>query len=172
MKGKIIGVDICNTIADVMGELNKRFGNSPTPNVYFHPGLSGIPTFFEDNLDVFLDAKVIESSNIVLRELAKANKIVYITARPEKAYFVTKLWLKRNGFPKGEIYFTKEKPKIANMLKVDVVFEDAPHEIDNYLQYSKDIEVMVKRQPYNLEFDNLFDWNDTKLAKLAVEAHR
>ena len=158
LKNKIIAVDICNTLADVISELNARLGVSPTPDVYFHPGIKD-RDYFKKNLDVFLDAKVLGNSNVVISELAKYNKIVYITARPKESELVTRIWLKKNGFPKGELHFTNDKPSIASKLGVDMAFEDAPHEIDNY-RNNTNVEVLVKKQPYNLGYENLFDWCD------------
>lgn len=158
IRNRVIAVDICNTLADVVAELNARLGVSPTPDVYFHPGIKD-RDYFKNNLDVFLDAKVLGISNLVISELAKYNKIVYITARPKESELVTRIWLKRNGFPKGELYFSNDKPGIASKLGVDMAFEDAPHEIDNYRNNTK-VEVLVKKQPYNLGYENLFEWEN------------
>lgn len=165
MRNKTIAVDICNTLADIVGEIEIRLGKSPTPNNYFHPALKGKDDFFIKNLDIFLDAKVLGNSNEVISELAKYNKIVYITARPEVSKLVTKIWLRNNGYPTGPIYFTNNKPKIAKKLGVDIAFEDAPHEIEKYHTFSKGIEVMVKRQSYNMGYRNLFEWEDISLEK-------
>lgn len=167
MRNKIIAVDICNTLADVISEIEERLGKSPTPNLYFHPALKGNEDFFTSNLDVFLDAKVLGNSNEVINELAKYNEIVYITARPRIAELVTKIWLRDNYFPIRPIYFTNNKPKIANKLGVNIALEDAPHEIEKYRIFSKSVEVMVKKQPYNKNFENLFEWEDIFFAKQA-----
>ena len=118
LTNNIIAVDICNTIADVISVINARLGHNPNPAEYFHPALWDKPYYFEENLDIFLEAKHIGSSIEILNELSIYNEIIYITARPEIAEFVTKLWLKENNYPKGKVYFSKNKAKLASKLGV------------------------------------------------------
>lgn len=156
---KIIAIDICNTLADIITEIEVRLGHNPNPTEYFHPGINKYPRFFEDNLDVFLNAKAIGDSALQLRELSKNNTIVYLTARPQIAEFVTRLWLKNNGYPIAPIYFTNNKVRVASKLGVNLAIEDAPFELDRYME--ADIEVLVKQQSYNLMYSNRFDWNSS-----------
>lgn len=161
-KTKVIAVDICNTLADVVKEIDARLGRNPNPAKYFHPGLWDKPSYFEENLDVFLDAEPIGDSVKKLNELSIYNEIVYITARPKISEFVTRLWLKRHGYPKGKIYFTINKVDIASKLGVDIAIDDAPFEIERYIKAG--IKVYVKKQPYNAGYDNRFDWDDVKVS--------
>lgn len=156
LTNKVIAVDICNTIADVNRELTVRLGFNPNPTVYFHPALKNKPNYFEDNLDIFLKAKPIGVSAQVLRELSKHNKIVYITARPKVAEEVTKLWLAKKGYPISDIYFTNNKVEIASKLGVDLAIDDAPYEIERYIEAG--IDVLVKKQDYNFRYENRFEW--------------
>ena len=155
---KTIAVDVCNTIADIIGELEVRLGHNPNPSQYFHPGLLDKPSFFENNLDIFLNAKPIGNSAEVLRKLSMHNNIVYITARPKIAEFVTRVWLKKNGYPLGKIYFSNNKVEVASILGVDIAIDDAPFELDRYTNAGFD--VLVKKQSYNSGFSDRFDWED------------
>lgn len=163
LKNSTIAVDICNTIADVISELDARLGHNPNPARYFHPGLWDKPYYFEENLDIFLDAKPIGNSVEILSELSVYNEIVYITARPEIAEFVTKLWLKENNYPKGKLYFSKNKAKLASKLGVDIAIEDAPFEIERYIKAG--IKVFVKEQAYNVGYENRFEWEYKKIRR-------
>lgn len=153
---RVIAVDICNTLADVNLELEKRLGKTPTPEVYFHPALLDKKYFIEQNLDIFVEAKPIYQSIEKLNKIAKVNKIVYITARPKVAEEATVEWLKRNGYPKGEIFFSKNKTGIASTMGVDLAIDDAPFEIESYIKAG--IDVLVKEQPYNKKYSNRFSW--------------
>lgn len=157
---KTIAIDLCNTIADVKAEIELRLGHNPNPTNYFHPALMDKPSFFKDNLDVFLNANPIGNSVQKLNEWAKFNTVVYITARPVEAKFVTKIWLKKNGYPEAPIYFTTNKAKVASMLGVNVAIEDSPYEIEGYMKAG--FQVLVKAQEYNINFPNRFDWAEFK----------
>lgn len=168
LRGRTIAIDICNTLADVVAEIESRLGKNPISGEYIHPGISKYPLFFEENLDVFLNAKVIGNSVDVIKELAKHNTIYYVTARPKVAELVTKIWLRKNDYPEAKIYFTNNKPKIAKALGVNLAIEDAPFEINRYIESG--IEVMVKSQPYNINrFKNCFEWEDISF-QLKAEA--
>ena len=160
IKNKTIAVDICNTIADIISELDLRLGHNSNPNQYFHPGLIERPRFFEENLDVFLRAKPIGNSAEILRELSIHNNIMYITARPKIAEFVTRSWLQKHGYPLKKIYFTNNKVEVASKLGVDLAIEDAPFELERYIKAGFD--VLVKKQSYNMSFSNRFDWENIK----------
>lgn len=158
LRDEIIAIDICNTIANISEELNIRLGRNPDPNVYFHPGLVDKPNFFEDNLDIFLNAKPIGNSVEVLKQLSIHNHIMYITARPKIAEFVTRVWLKKNGYPLSKIYFTNDKVEIASNLGITLAIDDAPFEIERYINAG--FKVLVKKQSYNSDFNNRFEWDD------------
>lgn len=159
LKGKTIAIDICNTLADIVAEIESMLGKNPISSEYMHPGISKYPLFFEENLDVFINAKVIGNSVDVVNDLAKYNTIYYVTARPKVSELVTKIWLKENGYPKAKVIFTKDKPKVARQLGINLAIDDAPYEVTRYIQ--SNIEVMVKSQPYNINrFKNCFEWED------------
>ncbi len=154
--GVVLAVDICNTIADINSLIVERFGPNPDPSSYFHPALKEKPNYFEDNLGLFLEAKPIKGSVVALSHLAKHNTLVYLTARPKIADFVTRLWLKQHGYPPGDVIFTDNKAEVARRLGVVLAFDDAPFEIERYV--NSGIEVLVKKQDYNIGYPNRFDW--------------
>lgn len=154
MSRKIIAVDICNTLADINSEIQKVYGASPVPSVYHHPKVN--PEFFRNNLWIFEKANPFTGAAEQLTEISKTYKIIYITARPKAAQEVTIEWLQKNNFPKGIVFFTTKKAILAKSLGVMAAIEDAPNEIEGYI--SKGIPVIVKKQPYNTAYRNLFDW--------------
>ncbi len=155
---KIIAVDICNTLADVEKELKVRLGRKPDLTQYFHPGLAGKPNYFKEHLDIFLNARPLDDSVKVLRELSNKNVIVYITARPKVAEFVTRLWLRKNNYPSGKLFFSKNKSTLAKQLNVDIAIDDAPSEIDSYIKNG--FVTLTVKQPYNIGLPNRFNWTD------------
>ena len=158
MFNKLIAVDLCNTIADIDKEIDIRVGPKSNPNEYLHSGLKDKSYYFEQNLDIFLDAEPIAGSIEALNYLSRENRIIYVTARPKISEFITRLWLKKHKYPVGHIFFTKEKAALGISLGVDLAIEDAPFEIEKYT--SSGIEVMVKKQPYNTMFPSRFDWGE------------
>lgn len=164
---KRIAVDICNTLADVNRELEKRFGPVPDPNMYFHPSVKDIPNFFSDNLDVFLNAEPIKNSIYELNILARFNHVVYITARPKTAYFVTKRWLQVNGYPLCPIIFTRDKVKAAKKFGIEIAIDDSPYDIEEYLKSG--IKVYIKKQSYNKAYPNRFEWGDNTFLKAGIK---
>lgn len=159
---RTLAVDICNTLADVNGELQKVFGANPNPSSYLHPGVNA--EFFKNNTWIFKKAKPYKGAAYILNQLSKIFEIVYVTARPIEARMITLEWLNKHGFPKREVFFTKNKPEIAKCLGVTVAIEDAPHEIDRYRIAG--IPVLVKRQPYNLNYHNVFEWTNLRASLL------
>ncbi len=154
MPQTLLAVDICNTLADVNTELKKVFGANPNPSIYFIPGVT--KEFIRNNTWIFKKATPYKGAAYILNLLSRKFEIVYITARPIEARYITLEWLERNGFPQREVIFTNRKPEVAKALRVTAAIEDAPHEIDGYMEAG--IPVFVKRQPYNLNYQNVFDW--------------
>lgn len=154
----VYGIDICNTIADVNGVLEKVLGPNPIPSNYRHP--KATEEFWLNNLWVYAAALPIKHAAEQLRLLSRNNKLVYITARPVQAADITVKWLKEHGFPQSEVIFTDNKVAVAKNLGVQQVIDDAPHEIEAYLRAGFDVK--VKSQPYNQMYAqmyaNLFNW--------------
>lgn len=152
---KRIGVDICNTIANV-NECIRQALNLPDA-CFKEYGLSryGVDEkWFTKHLEVFAEAEPMPGAAEALDILASGGaEIYYLTARPEKARWITVEWLKRWGFPDARLIMTQEKDKTARKLELDLVVEDAPPEIEKLKKAG--IDVVVYRQPYN---KGIFTW--------------
>lgn len=155
----LLAVDICNTLADVNTELTKVFGANPNPSNYFHPCVT--TEFFKHNTWIFKKAQPFKGAANMLNLLTTEFELVYLTARPKEADKITHSWLQEYKFPKREIIYTQNKAEVAKALNVSAAIEDSPFEIEVYRNIG--IPVYVKRQPYNLCYQNLFDWTDKKL---------
>lgn len=151
----IAAVDICNTLADILSEVQKYIGPWPFDE-YQHPSLTD--DFFKAHPDVFLNAKPYDGAVCGMWHLKEYFDIVYLSARPKWALGLTELWLDAYGFPTGKVILTREKAKIAQRMFVSVAIEDAPFEIDSYLKTG--IPVIVKAQNYNKKYSPRFEWQD------------
>lgn len=152
-------VDICNTLADVNGELEKLLGENTDPSSYFHQGVT--KTTFIDNPQLFSEASVIKGSVEGVNKLSDKYEIVYLTARPGWAEKITKDWLKKNGFPKGKIIFSRDKASIAKELKASVAIDDAPFELNALSEVVPT--VLIHKQSYNLnlcKIGKIFSWQE------------
>lgn len=77
--------------------------------------LAGTPEF-NARENVMKDVPT-EGSVELVSELARKYKIIYIGARDSKYTDITKEWLERNGFPKGEVYLGKNNKERMNIVK-------------------------------------------------------
>lgn len=144
-----VAIDICNTIVDINGFLERR-GFHRNPGAYFFNGLPA--DYFKKNLDVFLKAKPIDGAVEALhRFVDKGNEIVYLTARPEEAHEVTlENLFEINGFPKGEVVHSMDKAEDFKRLGCTYAIDDAPHEIENYVLAG--CSVVVFNKDYNKQY--------------------
>ncbi|MCL6639613.1 MAG: hypothetical protein K6T80_08065 [Firmicutes bacterium] len=144
-----VGIDICNTIANVNLELLRYFRISfdkyPSPEI--PEGFFGTSR----SLDIFMKAEPFPGSQKALTILVESGYIIeYITNRPLLAEFVTKRWLALHWFPPGRVIFTKtpeDKVNCAIQRSYTAFFEDDPRTIELLLR--KGIEVFVKDWEYN-----------------------
>jgi len=143
-------VDLCNTIADINGQIERRFKvKAETYPVY------GIPrNFFSSSrgLAMFQKAAPYFYAAEVLRNIARDGcEIIYVTTRPQKAACVTEKWLKKHGFPYGEIIFTSRERKADYIIKTGIsyVFEDDPLILSTLVRQSGIRRLFVKQWPYN-----------------------
>lgn len=153
-----IGVDVCNTIADVNECIRQALNLPDACFKEYGLGKYGIDEgWFLSHLEVFAEAKPLPGAVEALDILVSGGvEIYYVTARPEKARGITVEWLKRWGFPEARLIMTREKDKAARGLSLDLVVEDAPPEIEK-LKKAR-VNTKVYRQPYNDGlFDGLFD---------------
>jgi len=161
MRGKrVVAVDICNTIADVLPLIEKILGPSPDGwKTYTHPDC--YPGFFEEHLEVFEKAAPFLGSIEGVWWLAERFEIIYITSRPASARVVTERWLSAWQFPEADIVFTRDKAKAVERLDLAAAFEDAPEQVRSL---SRKLPVFVHKRPYNTDMDMqsafLFEWTD------------
>lgn len=143
-----IAVDICNSLADINGQLEKKFSgycNStypfPIPAEYFtSPG----------GMRVFWDADPFPETARLLNNLAELfGNVIYVTTRPKVAKFITKRWLMKHGYPNGEIVFCywKEKTEVYDSLAPHLIIEDDPRVIETAIGLNTSI--IVPQWPYN-----------------------
>lgn len=173
MSETLIGVDLCNTIADINGEIEQHF----KVRAETYP-VCGIPRYFFSSpagLTMFRNAVPFSCAANVLWNIARAGcKIIYVTTRPGVAGFVTEQWLKVNNFPGGRLVFVARGEKAAFAIKAGIsyFFEDDPLEL-NMLIKTGVRHVFIKDWPYNrglvdkraIRFQNwreLMDWPFTK----------
>jgi len=126
-----IGVDLCNTVANVNAMLAIRFtGLSLTS--YPSPGIpEGFFTTLE-GLEVLKKAPPFSYAAGTLRFLASAgHEVIYLTSRSFPAANLTREWLSVNGFPRGMLMFLPRgyKAMFARHYWIDWFFEDDPLEV-------------------------------------------
>jgi len=153
MEKSSIAVDICNTLADINSQLESVTCVSREPGIYTHPYAS--TDFFIQNPQVYENAQVLNDAVFGLNLFANKYNIVYLTARKKESEIVTYRWLKKNGFPKGNIVFSTDK--VADFKALNCVFalEDAPHELNAYQQAG--LLSFAKAWDYNTFYANRFD---------------
>lgn len=151
----MIAVDICNTLADVNAVLEKYYGKMPE-GIYHHPAVDH--DFFRNNPDIFREALPLPGAVQALTQLAKKEKILYLTARPLEAEEATRWFLDHYRFPYAEIIFSTNKTDIACRHKIKRAIDDSPSEIVKYK--SAGISVAVYRQHYNRQFSGRFRWGE------------
>lgn len=149
----LFAIDICNTIADVLSQIELALGPTPYPTQYFHPRI--YEGFFDENQWVFSNAPVFNGAVESINFLSTLGKIIYLTARPRWSNQITRTWLAKHGFPEAPVIHTNNKLEVAQSLGVSLAVEDAPHEIDSL---SKICPVLVHARPYNVGYLGRFSW--------------
>ena len=144
----MIAADICNSLADIDGQLKKKISGYcnnqypfPIPDGYF-TSLSGFRTF--------RDAEPFPGSARLLNSLAELfGGVVYVTTRPLKTEIITRRWLAKRGYPEGKIFFCNwyEKAEIYSSLKPHLIIEDDPRVLEEIKKLN--FLVLVPQWPYN-----------------------
>ncbi len=128
----LIGLDICNTLADVNSRVADAL-DTPVDALVERYGIERLglrPGWFDGHPEVFADALPVPGSREVVDALASAGaRIVYVTARPEKLRGITRAWLRRWGFPQGSLVMGLDKARVARALRIALFFEDCPRDI-------------------------------------------
>ncbi len=147
---RLIGFDICNTLAILRNEVSKHFGIplEALDTIYDYRN-HGIPDGFwesPDGIKLFAKCRFFEGAPAMLHKVARDFKIVYVTARPEETRLTTKLWLAKHGFPGAPVIFANDKVKAVKELGIALMVEDAPYQIETL---SGVLPVIAKDYSYN-----------------------
>lgn len=150
----LIGVDICNTLACLMKAVSSRFG-IPLDELDAHYdyrdfGISNAFWESSEGLMMFSQCDAFKTAPEALQTISKLFKVVYVTARPEIARLITRVWLQRNGFPDAPVVLATDKVKVVRELGIGLIVEDAPHYIE---ALSKEVPVIAKDYGYNRHLD-------------------
>jgi len=173
MSETLVGVDLCNTVADINSEIERYFN----VRAETYP-VCGIPhEFFSTpaGLAMFRNAAPFSCAARVLWNIAKAGcKIIYVTTRPGVAGSVTAQWLKVNNFPSGPVAFVPRGSKADFITETGIscFFEDDPLVVNTLMRTEMKF-VFVKEWPYNTglagkkvikfwDWRELMDWPFTK----------
>jgi hypothetical protein len=145
-----IGVDICNTIANVNLELVRRFNIA----LDVYPAANGPPRDFfssPEGVKFFWNVEPFPHAAQALRRIAGAGyRLAYVSSRPRETYFVTKRWLALCGFPPGPVMLglaAERKVALATRYGLAGFFEDDPAVAAALA--GAGIRVWLKDWPYN-----------------------
>ncbi|KLU62319.1 hypothetical protein CEB3_c13630 [Peptococcaceae bacterium CEB3] len=147
MERKIFFVDICNTLADVNGQLNLQGYQT---NMY--PAAIPADVF---TAGLFRQAEPIWQVVNLVKRLSERYSIVYLTARRESVRQVTLEWLKGYSLPAGPVIHTGSRLKgelvreLANLDWIAGAIEDSPQEIARYAEAIPGIRLLVPEWPHN-----------------------
>lgn len=146
-KKKVFFVDICNTLADINGELSKMGYQT---DVY--PCLAPAEIYTER---LFRKAQPIWTCINLVKKLAESHSIVYLTARDEKMREVTQEWLTAYSLPAGPVVHTHSRLKGDIVLElvpaewIGGAIEDSPQEIEGYRRTIAGIRLLIPDWPHN-----------------------
>ena len=111
------------------------------------------------------------ASEVIKKLKDEGNNIYIITSRHftientkegEKSREIVKEWLKKNKIIYDEIYFSPDKTKEIDTLKIDIMIEDSPETIPTFIKHTH-IFCYDCRYNRNLKLDNMtrvFSWYD------------
>jgi hypothetical protein len=127
-----LGVDICNTLADVNAEIGRVRGiKSWRPERYALEPLEirDGGAFFAAHPEIFVRAEPLPVARETLWTLARRWEIFYITSRPLWAKELTIAWLAGHGFPPGELVMGIPKAAAVQQLGLSAFAEDDPMQV-------------------------------------------
>ncbi|GAF24679.1 uncharacterized conserved protein [Moorella thermoacetica Y72] len=144
-----IGVDLCNTIANINAMLVMKFTRlslTRYPDPEIPAGFFSTP----EGLELLSKAQPFPYAAVTLRFLASAgHEVIYLTSRPILAVNLTREWLAVNDFPCGALMFLPRgyKALFARYYGIDWFFEDDPQEALSLQGVV--CKVFMKTWPYN-----------------------
>lgn len=156
-----IGCDLDGTVVNTISvAYGTVFGKVVSPSLLGLYNLApyGADAKFFMNEWVYRKAQPYRGAAKVLRALiAEGHEVVYITARHHELREVTEDWLYRNGFPFAEIVIGKTKSEVICQKNIDLMIEDAPHEVERLIGLTK---LIILDRPYNRELivDRAENW--------------
>jgi len=154
----VIFCDLDDTLVNTTAAIEGIHGPVPDPLKHFHPAT---PFEFWDRpngqaAEIFRFADPIPFAQNVLCVLADRYRLIYLTARPKWAKFITERWLQANRFPAGEIICTLQKDLYVIKYKPLAVFEDDLRFINKIKNLAP---LYVHKRPWNMHLQN-FTWED------------
>ena len=141
--GKIIAVDIDNTLVNVNENLEK-WGYDIT--VYPNPQLSENFWISVKGFEILFSSRFIPITISFIKSFTELGaEVVFVTSRSRELEKYTKDWAEKH-LPGFEVYFTKEK----HLIDADIYVEDDPYQIQKLISLNKT--VLVPEWPYNQLF--------------------
>lgn len=144
-----LGVDICNTLADINTLVGRVRGiKSWRPERYALEPLEirDGGAFFAAHPEIFAQAEPMPGAGEALWELARQWEIFYVTSRPLWARELTIAWLAGHGFPPGKLVMGIPKAAAVRQLGLSAFVEDDPAQVKLLRQYCR---VYPIAWPYN-----------------------
>ncbi|QGP94090.1 hypothetical protein MGLY_35150 (plasmid) [Neomoorella glycerini] len=144
-----IGVDLCNTIANVNVMLAMKF-TCLSLTQYPSPGIPAGYFSTPEGLELLKMAQPFPYAAATLCLMASAgHEVIYLTSRPVLAANFTREWLAANGFPGGALMFLPrgDKALFARHYGIEWFFEDDP--LEALSLHGVVNKVFVKTWPYN-----------------------
>ena len=162
-----LGVDIDGTVCDFVTAAVMAFNRTLDQHIsvaaaysrYAIQDVYGLDSLEFNGLfqaleaDIYLTAPPFRRAQAILRAWATAGEqVTYITTRPWQYHAVTRAWLRRWGFPSGDIVHvrgTADKGPLARALGVSTLIDDHP-DVFRTCSGTPGLDVVVASQPYNM----------------------
>lgn len=146
----VLFVDLCNTVANVNAELQKRGVDTD----HYPATFKTYETIHWD--DILKEAAPIEPVISLVHDLSHQFNVIYLTARPIHTMRISLEWIHRHGLPQAPILHTRGRDKgrfVAHYGdRVAGIIEDSPSEIKSVLEVNPNIDLYIPDWSYNREF--------------------
>jgi 5'(3')-deoxyribonucleotidase len=177
-----LGIDLDGVVADFnsgwVGRYNSEFGSDITTDQVDSWDAMGDLTHFEsmgafwrwaargDHGSVFRHLETYPGSLEVLGRLARHNKIVIITAKPDWAVHDTFAWIADRHIPTREVHITEGKWRVP----CDLYLDDSPRQIAELREKRPEAVVCRYVRPWNRPVSGTRDVNDWDQFEAMVDA--